>query len=47
LRRITVRQRRLLDIGHEAQGELLRDEAFHQPLRIWKVSLAAAPGHLR
>ena len=33
----------LLGVGHEAQGQLLRDQAFHQPLRIREV-LLAAPG---
>ena len=32
----------LLGVGHEAQGELLRDQAFHQPLRIREVLLASA-----
>jgi hypothetical protein len=37
----------LLSVGHEAQGEFLRNEAFHQPLRIGKVPLAAAGSPIR
>ena len=33
----------LLRVGHEAQGQLLRDQAFDQPLGIREVPLAA-PG---
>jgi hypothetical protein len=33
----------LLGVGHEAQGQLLGDQAPHQPLRIREV-LLAAPG---
>ena len=31
----------LLRVRHEAQGQLLRDQAFHQPLRIREIPLAA------
>ncbi len=32
----------LLGVGHEAQGQLLSDQALHQPFGIWEVPLAAA-----
>ena len=37
----------LLGVGHEAQGELLRDQAFHQPLRIGEILLAPAASTIR
>ena len=37
----------LLGVGHKAQGQLLRDQAFHQPLRIREVLLAAAGPTIR
>jgi len=37
----------LLGVGHEAQGALLRDQTFHQPLRIGEVLLASAGSAIR
>ena len=37
----------LLGVGHEAQGQLLGDQALHQPLRIGEVLLAAAGPAIR
>jgi hypothetical protein len=37
----------LLRVGHEAQGQLLRDQALHQPLRIREVPLAAPGSAIR
>ena len=37
----------LLGVGHKAQGQLLRDQALHQPLRIREVLLAAAGPAIR
>jgi hypothetical protein len=37
----------LLRVGHEAQGELLGDQALHLPLRIREVLLAAAGTAIR
>ena len=37
----------LLGVGHEAQGEFLRDQTFHQPLRIGEVLLASAGSPIR
>jgi hypothetical protein len=37
----------LLGVGHEAQGEFLRDQTFHQPLRIGEVLLASARSPIR
>ncbi len=37
----------LLGVGHEAQGELLRDQPFHQPLSIGEILLASAGAAIR
>ncbi len=45
-RRITVRQSRC-SVGHKAQGQLLRHQAFHQPLGVGKVPLTPAGSPIR
>ena len=37
----------LLGVGHETQGQLLRDQALHQPFRIRKVLLPPAGATIR
>ena len=42
-----MRQSRCVDVRHKAQGQLLRDQPFHQALRIREIPLPAGAATIR